>query len=276
MEFSILVKSANWRIIEDSFCDGSINMLTDYAILLACNEEKSPATLRLYGWKRPTLSIGYSQDISKHIDLESCQKNKIPVVRRFTGGRALLHQHELTYSVIAPIPHNAFPGNLKGSFERISQAILESLKIGGIKADQVSERKSRKENIEFAVSPACFSISNRCEITFQGKKLIGSAQRRLRSAFLQHGSVILESNQQLTHGLLKYSSERENHSVLKSLTLNTTTLKEILQREPEYNVVAKWFVEGFQKSFSGNWEKGKLTREELDLIETIQALGKFR
>ena len=82
----------SWRIIQDSPCEGSLNMLTDHAILLACNEKKSPATLRLYGWKGHTLSIGYSQDISKYIDIESCQKNDIPIVRRFTGGRALLHQ----------------------------------------------------------------------------------------------------------------------------------------------------------------------------------------
>jgi len=267
------MNSASWRIIEDSLCDGNLNMLTDYAILIACNEGKSPATLRLYGWKRPTLSIGYSQDVSKNIDLESCKKNKIPVVRRFTGGRALLHQHELTYSVIAPIPHHTFPGSLKGSFERISHAILESLKIGGIKADRVSEKKGRKKNIRFAISPACFSVSNHCEIAFQGKKLVGSAQRRLRSAFLQHGSVVIESNLQLTHGLLKYSSERENHSVLKSLISNTTTLKKILKRIPEYNVVAKWFVKGFQNSFYGDWEKGRLTREELNIIETAKQLG---
>ncbi|MBC8285183.1 MAG: lipoate--protein ligase family protein, partial [Nitrospinae bacterium] len=181
-------------------------MITDRAILLACNEGQVPATLRLYGWKRPTLSIGYSQDISKYIDLESCKKNNIPVVRRFTGGRALLHQYELTYSVIAPIPHPAFPGSLRGAFERISRAILESLEMGGIEAAQVAARKDRTRNTESGRSPACFSVANHCEITVQGKKLVGSAQRRLRSAFLQHGSVLLDTDPHLTHGLLKYSS----------------------------------------------------------------------
>jgi len=268
LEKAILMNPANWRIIQDSPCDGSLNMLTDHAILLACNAGKSPATLRLYGWKRPTLSVGYSQDISKHINIESCQKNNIPVVRRFSGGRALLHQNELTYCVIAPIPHNTFPGTLKGSFEKISQAILESLKIGGIEAEQISARNGRRENTVSKMSPACFSISNHCEIIFQGKKLVGSAQRRLRSAFLQHGSIILDTNPKLTHDVLKYSSETENHSVLESLVSNTTTIKQILQREPEYNEIAKWFVEGFQKSLSGNWIKGNLTRQELSLIET--------
>ena len=276
MEKTILMNANSWRIIQDSPCDGNLNMLTDHAILLACNAGNSPATLRLYGWKRPTLSIGYSQDISKHIDLESCRKNNIPLVRRFTGGRALLHQYELTYSLIAPIPHHAFPDNLKGSFGRISQAILESLKIGGIEAEQVSGRKSRKESTESKMSSACFSVSNHCEIIFQGKKLVGSAQRRLRSAFLQHGSVILDTNPQLTHGVLKYSSDRENHLVLESLISNTTTLKKILQREPDYNEIAKWFIEGFQKSLPGNWIKGKLSRQELSLIGNAQAFENLR
>ena len=158
----------------------------------------------------------------------------------------MLHQYEFTYSVIAPIPHKAVPGTLRGSFEKISQAILESLKIGGIEATQVSGKKFRKEKTKSKMSPACFAVSNHCEIIFQGKKLVGSAQRRLRSAFLQHGSVILDTNPQLTHGVLKYSSDRENHLVLESLISNTTTLKKILQREPDYNEIAKWFIEGFQ------------------------------
>ena len=85
---------------------------------------------------------------------------------------------------------------------------------------------------------------------------------------MQHGSIILDTNPKLTHDVLKYSSETENHSVLESLVSNTTTIKQILQREPEYNEIAKWFVEGFQKSLSGNWIKGNLTRQELSLIET--------
>ena len=173
----------NWRVIQDSLGDGAFNMAKDKAILIACSEGKAPATLRIYGWKRPTLSIGYSQDISKYIDLESCKKNNIPVVRRFTGGRALLHQYELTYSVIAPIPHKVFPGSLRGAFEKISQAILESLKIGGIEGAEIAGKKNSISGSESRRSPACFSIANHCEITVEGKKLIGSAQRRLRSAF---------------------------------------------------------------------------------------------
>ena len=217
----------SWRVIQDPLGDGAFNMAKDRAILIACNEGETPATLRLYGWKRPTLSIGYSQDVSKNIDLKSCEKNNIPVVRRFTGGRALLHQYELTYSVVAPIPHIAFPSSLRGAFGKVSQAILESLKLGKIEDAEVAVKKDRKSVFEPRRFPACFSVANHCEITVQGKKLIGSAQRRFRSAFLQHGSLIFDMNPKLTHALLKYSSEFERQAVLKSLISKTTTLKQI-------------------------------------------------
>ena len=258
----------NWRIIQDSLGDGTLNMITDQAILMACNEGKVPATLRLYGWQRPTLSIGYSQDASQYIDQESCKRNNIPVVRRFTGGRALLHQYEMTYSVIAPIPHPAFPGSLRGSFDRISQAIVESLRIGGIE-DATVARKNKTGNAS-GRSPACFSMANHCEIIVCGKKLVGSAQRRLRSAFLQHGSVILDMDPQLTHTLLKYSSETEKQAVLDSLISNTTTLKQLLRRNVKKGEVFQWFLQGFQKSLPGNWSQGELTRQESDFIEDLR------
>ena len=93
---------------------------------------------------------------------------------------------------------------------------------------------------------------------------------------MQHRSVILDTHPQLTHDVLKYSSDRENHLVLESLISNTTTLKKILQREPDYNEIAKWFIEGFQKSLPGNWIKGKLSRQELSLIENAQAFENLR
>jgi lipoyl(octanoyl) transferase len=260
----------SWRIIQDSPGDGTLNMITDRAILMACNEGKVPATLRLYGWQRPTLSIGYSQEISQYIDLESCERNNIPVVRRFTGGRALLHQYEMTYSVIAPIPHPAFPGSLRGSFERISQAILESLRIGGIEDAAVAEKNKIRD--VSGRSPACFSMANHCEIVVRGKKLVGSAQRRLRSAFLQHGSVILDMVPKLTHTLLKYSSEAQKQAVSDSLISNTTSLKQLLQRNLENEEVNQWFLKGFQKTFLGNWDKGELTRHESDLIESFRVM----
>ena len=191
------------------------------------------------------------------------------MVRRFTGGRALLHQYELTYSVVAPIPHKAFPGRLRGAFEKIAQAILESLKSVKIEGVKVAGTRDRKLGFETKRFPACFSVANHCEIVVEGKKLIGSAQRRLRSAFLQHGSLILDMNPKLTHSLLKYPSEFDSQAVLKSLISKTTTLKQILKKDLEHDEVAQWFLKGFQKSFSGNWSEGELNIKESYLLESF-------
>ncbi len=265
--------SNDWRLIQDPLGEGSLNMLTDRAILLACSEGEVPPTLRLYGWERPTLSIGYSQDITKDIDIDDCERKNIPVVRRFTGGRALLHQHELTYSLIVPIPYPGFPGSLRGAFNTVSKAIVESLKIAGIRDIGMAGNKSGGRGSRR--SPACFSMANHCEIMVRGKKLVGSAQRRLGSAFLQHGSILLDSDPNLTHGLLKYSSETEQQMGLEALIANTISLKQILHQAPKFDTVNQWFKEGFQKSFPGDWNEEKLSQYESNFIKNWECRNNF-
>ncbi len=248
-----------WRLIEDGPGDGRLNMAIDKAILTACDQGQAPATLRLYGWDKPTLSIGYSQNESRDVDRAQCERKNISIVRRFTGGRALLHQYELTYSLIAPIPHPCFPGNLTGAFCAVSKAVIFSLeKAGIVKPEMVGKDKRTAGH-----SPACFSLSNRWEITVQGKKLAGSAQRRLNGAFLQHGSILLDWDPELTHSLLQYSSESEKAQGLKTLRAGTLTLQDLLPVKPEWEELARCFVDGFQNTFPGSWQ-----RETLNALET--------
>ena len=106
-----------WRVIEDGPQDGEPNMAIDRAILASCASGKTLPTLRLYSWERPTLTVGYAQDFSKEIDVDRCRKLGIQIVRRPTGGRALLHNHEVTYSFTAPTPHSKFPPSLLGAYK---------------------------------------------------------------------------------------------------------------------------------------------------------------
>ena len=122
-----------WRVIEDGPKDGVLNMAIDSAILASCESSEIPPTLRLYSWKQPTLTVGYAQDIDKGIDFERCQELGIKVVRRPTGGRALLHHHEVTYSITAPVPHPKFPSSLQGSYKVVAQALLKALEELGVK-----------------------------------------------------------------------------------------------------------------------------------------------
>jgi len=117
-----------WRVIEDGPQDGESNMAIDRAILASCSSGETLPTLRLYSWEQPTLTVGYAQDFAKEIDVNRCQKLGIQIVRRPTGGRALLHNHEVTYSFTAPIPHSKFPSSLLGAYKVVARALLEGLK----------------------------------------------------------------------------------------------------------------------------------------------------
>ena len=256
-----------WRLIEDGPGDGKLNMAIDRAILTACDQGQAPATLRLYGWDKPTLSIGYSQNELRDVNTVQCERKNIPIVRRFTGGRALLHQYELTYSLVAPIPHPMFPGNLVGAFGAVSKAVIISLEKAGVVKPEISGKDKRSLGDGNKRSPACFSTSNHWEITVEGKKLAGSAQRRLSGAFLQHGSILLDWDPELAHSLFRYSSESEQAQGLKSLIWGTSTLKEVLSIKPEWGEVANCFVEGFQQTFPGYWKPETLNSFETELVK---------
>ena len=121
------MSSIRWRYIDDPPVGGVLNMATDFALLMACNEGVSPPTLRLYGWDQATLSVGYSRAGGDTIDLDRCRQQQVPIVRRPTGGRILLHHKELTYSIVAPIGHPSFSKGLQRTHQIISQALADCL-----------------------------------------------------------------------------------------------------------------------------------------------------
>jgi lipoyl(octanoyl) transferase len=261
------VKNPIWRLIEDGPGDGRLNMAIDQAILTACDRGQAPATLRLYGWDKPTLSIGYSQNELMDVNREQCEQKNIPIVRRFTGGRALLHQHEFTYSLVAPIPHPGIPENLAGAFCAVSKAVIVSLEKAGVTNPEMVGKEKRTPGMSRKRSPACFSASNHREISVKGKKLAGSAQRRLNGAFLQHGSILLDKDYVLAHSLFQYSSETEKNRGLKELISNTLTLNEILPVNLSWENLTHYFAEGFQETFSGAWQPGSLSPLEKELVK---------
>jgi lipoyl(octanoyl) transferase len=261
------VKNPTWRLIEDGLGDGRLNMAIDRAILAACDRGQAPATLRLYGWDKPTLSIGYSQNILMDVNKEQCEQRNIPIVRRFTGGRALLHQHELTYSLVAPIPHPGIPDNLAGAFCEVSKAVILSLEKAGVTNPKMVGKGKRTPGMNRKRSPACFSASNHWEISVKGKKLAGSAQRRLNGAFLQHGSILLDKDCELANSLFRYFSETEKNRGLKELTSNTLTLKEVLPFNMDWKILTHYFVEGFQETFPASWQPGFLSFLEKELVK---------
>jgi lipoate-protein ligase A len=161
-------------------------MSLDEAISEAVRKSLSPPTLRLYQWDRPSLSLGYFQKLSD-IDAGYCDNKGYPVVRRQTGGRAILHDSELTYSFSASSASPPFTGSLLENYTVISNAMIRGLKLIGIQAE-ASFKKKRNSGDK---NPACFKAVSFGEITVNGKKIIGSAQKRYKEGFLQHGSILM-------------------------------------------------------------------------------------
>ncbi len=164
-------------------------MSLDEAISESVRRKSSPPTLRLYEWDRPSLSLGYFQKISE-IDLEYCREKDYPIVRRQTGGRAILHDSELTYSLASSKDHPLFNGSLLENYRLISNTLIHALKLSEIDAEAsfIKKRSNGHRN------PACFNTVSFGEITVKGKKVIGSAQKRYTDGFLQHGSIVLDCN----------------------------------------------------------------------------------
>ncbi len=172
-----------WRFIDTGPSRATYNMALDEAIATVVRKDCAPPTLRLYGWDVPSVSIGYFQKISD-INTEYCSEHNIPIVRRQTGGRAILHNHELTYSFSVKTTHELFSKGLLDSYRKISSAFNNALlKVGLLPETRLRRRSHHSRN------SLCFHATSYGEITINNYKVIGSAQKRWSDGLLQQGSI---------------------------------------------------------------------------------------
>ncbi len=181
-----------WRYIDTGANIAAYNMAVDEELLARAQAGESTPVLRLYTWNPPAVSLGRFQKMTDAVNVDACRKHGFDIVRRITGGRAVLHRDELTYSIVSRIDNPLFPSNVQGTYKVIAAGLLAGLRNLGIPAEMVS-RGSRHSQLvnSHAKDPACFSSPSWYEIVVNGKKIIGSAQRRLSGAFLQHGSILI-------------------------------------------------------------------------------------
>ncbi len=189
-----------WRLIDSGPAPGPWNLALDDAIFRSVRERLSPPTLRLYAWSRPTLSLGYAQDRDREVDLERCRRAGVEVLRRASGGRAVLHDRELTYSVAAPAGVARFGSGLEAAYRAVSAGIVAGLRLLGVPA---ACAPAPRAPAGAARPPGCFAAAARHEVTVHGRKLVGSAQRRRDGAFLQHGSILIAGHAEALERLLR-------------------------------------------------------------------------
>lgn len=240
-------------------------MALDEAILESVTNKHSPPTLRLYSWSPPCLSLGYAQPISQ-IDLEKTQSFNWDIVRRPTGGRAILHVDELTYSVAATIDNPHFSGGVLESYRHISQGLVEALQNLHLEIEIQPVVQLSNADREQAI---CFEIPSSYEITAGGKKLVGSAQVRRKGGVLQHGSLPLAGDIARICQVLHYTDERERIHAVSHLRKRATTMEQLLGKPVPCQDAVNAMVEGFETALSIHLEQQELTEEEVERAEAL-------
>ncbi len=182
------MRSSAWRLLADPAADGAWNMAVDEAIADAVGEGRVPPTLRLYRWDRPHVSLGYLQTAPGGVDLAACRWLEIPIIRRPSGGRAVLHAQELTYSVAVPLDGSWRDLPVAHAFRVLCQGLIAGLRHLGLLAE-LGKAASGAGNDR---TKACFLLRGLPAVLVKGRKLIGSAQRRYDRSLLQHGSLLLD------------------------------------------------------------------------------------
>lgn len=246
-----------WRLIYDSPTFGAMNMARDEAILEAVSTGEQPPTLRLYSWQPACLSLGYGQR-SSDVDFERAAALGWDVVRRPTGGRAILHTDELTYSLVLPADDPIAAGSVMDSYRRISAALVEGLRLLGMQpeADKRSEGGT--------IGPVCFETPSHYEITLDGHKLIGSAQLRRKNGVLQHGSLPLTGDiARICDGLV-YADEAEREAAKAQVRLRATTLNGV-----DWASAAGALEQGFNAVFYTDFQPAGLSVSETTRAETL-------
>ncbi len=240
--------SEKWRYLITENNSAAKNMAIDRAVLVANSEGKVPATVRFYTWSPPAISIGYFQGLSEEVDLKKCQELGVDYVRRITGGGAVFHEDELTYSIVIPESHPQIPKNIMESYGRICGAVMKGLKNLGIDSTYVPIN----------------------DIISGGRKISGNAQTRKLKTVLQHGTVLLDVDVEKMFSLLIVPNEKIRDKMIADVKQRVTSVKHILGKYVSFNDSVNSMKKGFEEEFNVRLVSGILTDYELDLADKFE------
>ena len=237
-----------WRLLVTGANTAARNMAIDRVVLETNSEGKAPPTVRFYEWTPPAISIGYFQSLVEEVDLSMCEKYGVDYVRRITGGGAVFHDNELTYSIVIPETHKDISKNIMESYGRICGAIINGLK---------------NLNIHSIYKPINDIITN-------GKKISGNAQTRKFKTVLQHGTVLMDVDVEKMFSLLRVPDEKIRDKLISDVKDRVTSINHILKKDVSFENAAYAMKKGFEEEFNVNLVLGKLTDEELKLTEKFE------
>lgn len=259
-----------WRFIDFAYNSPAYNMALDEAIMDWHSQGLFPPTIRFYGWNPPTLSIGYFQKLESEINVEKVQEYGYGLVRRLTGGRAVLHDKELTYSVIVSEKHPIMPKTVTEAYRIISQGLLEGFRELGLNTYfAIPQTAEEKEKLKNPRSSICFDAPSWYELVVEGKKVAGSAQTRQKGVVMQHGSILIDLDVDKLFELFIYPNERIRERLQQNFKNKAIAINEITNSKNTLNDVRNAFKLGFEKGLNIKLEPYQLTTEENNYVEEL-------
>lgn len=255
-----------FRLIVDGPLRPAVNMARDEAILRKVVAKESVPVVRFYQWKPAGLSIGRFQKVTEGVDLDACRKHGVEAVRRLTGGEAVLHDDELTYSIIVPFTHPRFDGRgVIDTYKTISRALVKGLLLSGVDSSMAGKAPTRPDP---AGQGVCFYTPTVNEIVADGKKIVGSAQTREKLVILQHGSIPIDWDIDKQFDVM--GIPKENRDVFTNLFRGrATTISEQLGKRPDVEDLVRNFSKGFEEVFEMKLETSKYTASEEKIADFL-------
>jgi lipoate-protein ligase A len=251
-------KLGAWRYLVTEACDGPTNMAIDEAMWRGRQAGTSPPTLRFFAWAPPAVSLGYGQPLDRHVDVAACRRLGVGIVRRPTGGSAIYHdgpERELTYSVAATADDLGVSADLLDTYRWIGGALARGLQALGARAEMVPTGRGLARDPAF-----CFARTAAYEIEVDGKKIVGSAQRRQGTSFLQHGAVLLGVDEPRLRALFPTT---------RAPLASMTTLEAAIGVRPRFDDVATALREAFEAEHRLTLRPGSLSEAETAHVERL-------
>lgn len=260
-----------FRLLDTGRLSGAMNMALDEAILEHVAQNKSLPTIRFYAWERPTLSLGYFQRFDRDVDIDGVKNKEFDLVRRMTGGRAVLHDQELTYSVIIPGEHEWAKASVVESYHYLSFALRDGFRHLGVEAEIVSlADEDHREALPVAGSAACFDSPSWYELVVGGKKIAGSAQVRAHGGLLQHGSLLLNLDVDDLFSVLKFRSIEQMSKTKEDFLMRAVSVKQLTGRDITWDEATEAFSVGFQSGLGIELVSQPLLEEEWTLAKVLE------
>ncbi|WP_180542553.1 lipoate--protein ligase family protein [Staphylococcus haemolyticus] len=260
-----------WNFINTGSHDPYYNMAMDEALLNFVSRGEIGPVVRFYTWNPATLSVGYFQRLKKEIDIDKVNEKGFGLVRRQTGGRGVLHDKELTYSVIVSEEHPNMPSTVTEAYRVISEGLLEGFKLLGFEAYfAIPRSKEEREKLKQPRSAVCFDAPSWYELVVEGRKIAGSAQTRQKGVILQHGSLLQDVNVDELFDMFIFKNDRLKDKMKKAFVDKAVAINDIADRHISIEEMEKAFEEGFKKGLNIEFKPLTLTDDQIKEVKELE------